>query len=118
MKVLAVGAAGASAGLVTRALSAKGVEVRGLVHSAQREAVARVAGCPAPPARRTRRRPRRARRGRGSGLADILPLGSSALANPDIVTRLRAGAELNSPDPSTFYGGDARGYTDYPALAA
>jgi uncharacterized protein YbjT (DUF2867 family) len=41
MKVLAVGAAGASAGLVTRALSAKGVEVRGLVHSAQREAVAR-----------------------------------------------------------------------------
>jgi 2,4-dienoyl-CoA reductase-like NADH-dependent reductase (Old Yellow Enzyme family) len=53
-----------------------------------------------------------------SGLADILPLGSSALANPDIVTRLRAGAALNSPDPSTFYGGDARGYTDYPALAA
>ena len=53
-----------------------------------------------------------------SGLADILPLGSSALANPDIVTRLRAGAELNSPDPSTFYGGGARGYTDYPAVAA
>jgi len=44
MKVLAVGAAGASAGLVTRALSAKGVEVRGLVHSAQREAVARANG--------------------------------------------------------------------------
>jgi uncharacterized protein YbjT (DUF2867 family) len=44
MKVLAVGAAGASAGLVTRALSAKGVEVRGLVHSAQREAVARENG--------------------------------------------------------------------------
>ena len=44
MKVLAVGAAGASAGLVTRALSAKGVEVRGLVHSAQREAVARLNG--------------------------------------------------------------------------
>lgn len=44
MKVLAVGAAGASAGLVTRALSAKGVQVRGLVHSAQREAVARQNG--------------------------------------------------------------------------
>ena len=44
MKVLAVGAAGASAGLVTRALSAKGVEVRGLVHSARREAVARENG--------------------------------------------------------------------------
>jgi uncharacterized protein YbjT (DUF2867 family) len=44
MKVLAVGAAGASAGLVTQALSAKGVEVRGLVHSAQRQAVARENG--------------------------------------------------------------------------
>jgi N-ethylmaleimide reductase len=23
---------------------------------------------------------------------------------------------LNKPDQATFYGGDARGYTDYPAL--
>jgi N-ethylmaleimide reductase len=23
---------------------------------------------------------------------------------------------LNEPDPTTFYGGDARGYTDYPTL--
>jgi 2,4-dienoyl-CoA reductase-like NADH-dependent reductase (Old Yellow Enzyme family) len=53
-----------------------------------------------------------------SGLADVLPLGSSALANPDIVTRLRVGAELNTPVPATFYGGGADGYTDYPSLAA
>jgi N-ethylmaleimide reductase len=25
---------------------------------------------------------------------------------------------LNTPDPATFYGGDARGYTDYPTLSA
>ena len=41
MKVLAVGAAGVSAGLVVKALAARGVEVRGLVHSPDREAVAR-----------------------------------------------------------------------------
>lgn len=52
-----------------------------------------------------------------AGLADVLPLGSSALANPDVVTRLRQGASLNPPDPSTFYGGGAQGYTDYPTLA-
>lgn len=44
MKVLAVGAAGQSAGLVVRALAARGVEVRGLVHSARSEAVARSNG--------------------------------------------------------------------------
>jgi 2,4-dienoyl-CoA reductase-like NADH-dependent reductase (Old Yellow Enzyme family) len=53
-----------------------------------------------------------------SGLADVLPLGSSALANPDIVTRLRVGAEFNTPDPATFYAGGADGYIDYPSLAA
>lgn len=25
-------------------------------------------------------------------------------------------ADLNDPDPATFYGGDAAGYTDYPFL--
>ncbi|GAA3765041.1 alkene reductase [Microbacterium kribbense] len=51
-----------------------------------------------------------------AGIADVLPLGSSALANPDILARLRAGARLNVADPSTFYGGGAAGYTDYPTL--
>ncbi|MBO3731540.1 hypothetical protein J5V16_01820 [Glycomyces sp. NEAU-S30] len=48
-----------------------------------------------------------------AGLADIAPLGRFALANPDIVQRLRTGAELNEVDPATLYGGGAAGYTDY-----
>ncbi|MFF4259126.1 hypothetical protein ACFY1L_48930 [Streptomyces sp. NPDC001663] len=40
-----------------------------------------------------------------------------ALANPDLVERVRTGAPLNTPDPATFYGGDKAGYTDYPALS-
>ncbi|MFI5614858.1 alkene reductase [Amycolatopsis sp. NPDC051903] len=51
-----------------------------------------------------------------SGLADLVTLGILALANPDVVDRLRAGAGFTSPDPATFYGGGAEGYTDYPTL--
>ncbi len=50
------------------------------------------------------------------GLADAISLGTMALANPDLVARLKQGAALNAPDPKTFYGGDAHGYTDYPTL--
>jgi N-ethylmaleimide reductase len=53
-----------------------------------------------------------------SGLADIVPLGSAALANPDVVERLRSEAPLNEPDPATFYGGGAAGYIDYPTLTS
>jgi N-ethylmaleimide reductase len=49
-----------------------------------------------------------------AGLADIVPLGRWALANPDVVDRLRTGAPLAEADPGTFYGGGAAGYTDYP----
>lgn len=52
-----------------------------------------------------------------AGLADIAPPGRLALANPDIVVRLRAGAPLNEVNPATVYGGGAAGYTDYPSLA-
>ncbi|PSL03690.1 N-ethylmaleimide reductase [Haloactinopolyspora alba] len=52
-----------------------------------------------------------------AGLADVVTVGSQALANPDLVERLRHGAPLNTPDRSTFYGGDERGYLDYPTLA-
>jgi N-ethylmaleimide reductase len=48
-----------------------------------------------------------------NGTADLISVGALALANPDLVERLRAGAELNAPDPATFYGGGAAGYTDY-----
>ncbi|MET4094441.1 hypothetical protein [Arthrobacter sp. UYCu712] len=50
-------------------------------------------------------------------LAGIAPLGRFALANPDVVDRLRANAQLNEVDLRTVYGGDAAGYTDYPTLA-
>jgi N-ethylmaleimide reductase len=49
-----------------------------------------------------------------AGLADVAPVARWALANPDFVERLRAGVALNAPDKATFYGGGARGYTDYP----
>ncbi|QRP43437.1 hypothetical protein [Amycolatopsis sp. FDAARGOS 1241] len=52
----------------------------------------------------------------GSILADLATLGRPALANPDVVDRLRAGTGFTSPDPTTSHGGDAEGYTDYPTL--
>jgi N-ethylmaleimide reductase len=52
-----------------------------------------------------------------AGIADFVSFGVKFLANPDLPERLRLNAELNEPDFATFYGGTARGYTDYPALA-
>lgn len=51
-----------------------------------------------------------------SGRADAVSLGKLFLANPDLTRRFREGAALNEPNPKTFYGGGAQGYTDYPAL--
>ncbi len=48
--------------------------------------------------------------------AELVSFGASFLANPDLPERLRVGAPLNEPDRATFYGGDERGYTDYPVL--
>ncbi len=53
-----------------------------------------------------------------SGSTDLFCIGRGFLANPDLVQRLRTGAELNEPDMDTFYSGGAKGYTDYPALSA
>lgn len=50
------------------------------------------------------------------GRADAVAFATLFLANPDLVTRFRQNAPLNEPDPATFYGGDAQGYTDYPFL--
>ncbi|MFE2295053.1 alkene reductase [Streptomyces sp. NPDC059452] len=52
------------------------------------------------------------------GLADAVSLGSLWLANPDLDRRIRVGGPFNEADPTTFYGGDHRGYTDYPTLSA
>jgi N-ethylmaleimide reductase len=46
--------------------------------------------------------------------ADLIAFGKLYLANPDLVERLRDNAPLNTPDTATFYGGGAKGYTDYP----
>ena len=51
-----------------------------------------------------------------SGHADLISFGRPFLANPDLVARFRTGGPLNHPDRSTFYGGDHRGYTDYPFI--
>lgn len=51
------------------------------------------------------------------GKADLIAFGRGFLATPDLPERFRHGAALNTPDPSTFYGGGAKGYTDYPTLA-
>ena len=51
-------------------------------------------------------------------LADAVAVGRLFIANPDLPKRWETGAELNEPDPATFYGGGAEGYTDYPALSA
>ncbi|MDB5643911.1 MAG: alkene reductase [Hyphomicrobiales bacterium] len=53
----------------------------------------------------------------GAGRADLVAFGKLFIANPDLVARFKANAALNEPDQKTFYGGDERGYTDYPALA-
>jgi len=53
---------------------------------------------------------------RRHNLADLIAFGRLYIANPDLVERLRAGAPLNAPDRSTFFGGSARGYTDYPTM--
>ncbi|MER5640117.1 alkene reductase [Kitasatospora sp. NPDC002227] len=52
------------------------------------------------------------------GTADMIAYGALFLANPDLPARLAAGGPFNAPDSSTFYGGDHRGYTDYPVLGA
>ncbi len=51
-----------------------------------------------------------------SGRADAVAFGRLFIANPDLVQRLKAGAALNTPDPSTYYSPGPQGYTDYPAL--
>jgi N-ethylmaleimide reductase len=51
------------------------------------------------------------------GKADLVAIGRRFLANPDLTDRIRTGAELNTPDEDTFYGGGAEGYVDYPTLA-
>jgi N-ethylmaleimide reductase len=49
---------------------------------------------------------------------DLIAFGRPFLANPDLVARMGTDAPFNVPDEATFYIPGAKGYTDYPALAA
>ncbi|GAD21265.1 alkene reductase [Acidovorax sp. MR-S7] len=52
-----------------------------------------------------------------SGRADMVAFGRAFISTPDLVERLRRGADFNAWDSKTFYGGGEKGYTDYPTLA-
>ncbi|MFN4329684.1 MAG: alkene reductase [Limnobacter sp.] len=52
-----------------------------------------------------------------SGQADLIAFGRLFISNPDLVRRLREGAEFNALQADKLYGGGAAGYTDYPTLA-
>ncbi|QKK08056.1 MAG: alkene reductase [Planctomycetota bacterium] len=51
-----------------------------------------------------------------AGTADAVAFGKLFIANPDLPRRFRDDTALNAPDPTTFYGDGAEGYTDYPFL--
>ena len=53
-----------------------------------------------------------------NGTTDFVSFGSLFIANPDLPARFKAGAELAVPEQATFYGGDEKGYTDYPTMSA
>jgi N-ethylmaleimide reductase len=52
------------------------------------------------------------------GNADIVAFGRHFISNPDLPRRIRLGQPLSPYDRETFYGGTARGYTDYPFYQA
>ncbi|WP_420606592.1 alkene reductase [Novosphingopyxis sp.] len=51
------------------------------------------------------------------GRADAIAFGRTFLANPDLVERFRAGAELNTSTMATWYSQGPEGYIDYPTMA-
>ena len=53
-----------------------------------------------------------------SGIADAIAFGRPFIGNPDLVERIRTGAEWAVDNPQTWYSPGPEGYTDYPALVA
>jgi N-ethylmaleimide reductase len=51
-----------------------------------------------------------------SGVLDAVAFGHHFISNPDLVERVRIGAELVEPNPATFYSQGPEGYIDYPTL--
>jgi N-ethylmaleimide reductase len=58
-----------------------------------------------------------AREVREHNQVDLICFGRPFMANPDLVERLKVGAELVETPRESYYGGDERGYTDWPNLA-
>lgn len=54
---------------------------------------------------------------RAAGKLDAVAFGRPFIGNPDLVERLRIGAELTEAPHEAYYGGGAEGYTDWPTLA-
>jgi N-ethylmaleimide reductase len=52
------------------------------------------------------------------GFADMVAFGRPFVANPDLPERIRSDIPLAAHDRATLYGGDHRGYTDYPKASA
>jgi N-ethylmaleimide reductase len=48
--------------------------------------------------------------------ADAIAFGRLYISNPDLAKRLIENLPLNKYDRTTFYGGDEKGYTDYPFI--
>ncbi|HEY9103160.1 alkene reductase [Chitinimonas sp.] len=51
----------------------------------------------------------------GKGYADLVAFGRPFVANPDLPRRLAEGLPLADFDGASLFGGDERGYNDYPA---
>ena len=47
---------------------------------------------------------------------DIIAFGRPFIGNPDLVERLKADAPLHEAPLKAYYGGGARGYTDFPTM--
>jgi 2,4-dienoyl-CoA reductase-like NADH-dependent reductase (Old Yellow Enzyme family) len=60
----------------------------------------------------------RAERLIADGTIDLAGFGQPFISNPDLVARLRHDLPLATPDKSTYYGGGARGFVDYPPYIA
>lgn len=52
-----------------------------------------------------------------SGQADLVSFGRPFIGNPDLVQRLRDGSPLVDAPKETYYGGDDKGYSDWPVFA-
>ncbi|KYN84967.1 alkene reductase [Vibrio cidicii] len=58
--------------------------------------------------------PARAQEVLEKGYADLVAFGRPFVANPDLVSRLENGHPLAELDGATLFGGNLKGYTDYP----